>query len=72
MIAEELRMPFGKYKGETLGVIADNDLLYLDWLNGRELRGRLLTAVAEICTRRAKEIEQLLDEREEAQHSRYA
>ena len=59
---EDVVMPFGKYKGRTLGWIADNDLLYLDWLASAEIRGhRLQQAVWDICARRAHEIRSLLD-----------
>jgi uncharacterized protein (DUF3820 family) len=48
--AEQTPMPFGKYKGQTLGAIADADVLYLDWLNGLDnLKPPLLMAVATIC-----------------------
>jgi exodeoxyribonuclease X-like protein/putative quorum-sensing-regulated virulence factor len=59
-------MPFGKYKGKTLGDIADEDLLYLDWLNGGVITSeRLMIAVAGICEERRREIESLIDEREQ-------
>ncbi len=32
--AEDTVVPFGKYKGSTIGDIADEDILYLDWLVG--------------------------------------
>lgn len=37
--AEKIRMPFGFYgrQGLTLGEIAADDVLYLDWLAGRPL-----------------------------------
>lgn len=31
-------VPFGKHKGDTLGVIARNDRPYIEWLNEQELR----------------------------------
>ena len=58
---EEFVMPFGKYKGRTLGDIADDDLLYLDWLAGIELKDRRLQqAVWHICAKRTHEIESLM------------
>ena len=63
MRSEDVVMPLGKYKGRTLGEIADEDLLSLDWLNGLEdLRPPLLQAVADICTRFSHEIDSLLIE----------
>lgn len=35
---EDMVMPFGKYRGRTLGWIADANILYLDWLNDPERR----------------------------------
>ena len=61
--AEAVVMPFGKYKGATLGEIADADVLYLDWLVGRDIRGSTLReAVAAICQDRAAEIKRLVDD----------
>jgi uncharacterized protein (DUF3820 family) len=58
-------MPFGKYSGRTLGEITHADLLYLDWLNGRDnLRDPLLTAVALICAERSAEIDSLVDQKD--------
>lgn len=31
-------VPFGKFKGKTIDVVARADILYLDWLFGRDLR----------------------------------
>lgn len=57
--AEAVVIQFGKHKGKRLGDIADADLLYLDYLNGLDLRSpRLLEAVATICAARAREIEE--------------
>lgn len=49
-------MPFGKHKGKSLRWIADNDVLYLDWLVGIELRGELSTLVPELCREYSTEI----------------
>lgn len=57
-------MPFGKHKGRTLGDIAEQDVLYLDWLNGRELHGGLQEAVRWMCEEYAREIERALDDEE--------
>jgi len=64
-IANDVIMPFGKYKGKTLGEIADIDLLYLDWLNdpSRKIKSKwLILSIAEICAERAHEIDNLVDE----------
>ena len=56
--SEDVVMPFGKHKGRTLGQIGDEDILYLDWLNGLDnLRPPLREAVADVCERRQHEIE---------------
>lgn len=58
---EDMTMPFGKHRGRTLGEIADDDILHLDWLAGTEIRNRRLQqAVGEICRRRSHEIESAL------------
>ena len=33
--AFEYKMPFGKYRDESLGWIAENDMNYLEWLEGK-------------------------------------
>lgn len=63
--AAQAKMPFGKHKGKTLEWIADNDLLYLDWLSGIELRGRLETAVQNMCDEYAHDISAALQRRED-------
>ncbi len=64
--AEAVTIPFGSHKGQRLGDIAEDDLLYLDWLNGKDIRNPIiLKAVAAICAARAAEIEQAIDAREE-------
>ena len=61
--SEEVVIPFGKYRGKSLGEIADADLLYLDWLNGLDnLKPRLMKAVADLCARRAREIDSMLED----------
>lgn len=50
-------MPWGKYKGRTLKEIADEDILYLDWLNGKDLPEPFLGYVRAICKEREDEIE---------------
>lgn len=46
-VAKSYRMPFGKYKGQTLDDIASTDdgLRYLDWLAGEDIRGPLKDAL---------------------------
>jgi len=63
MDPKEVVITFGKYRGKTLGEIADADLLYLYWLNGRNglKPERLKDAVADICNRSSREIESLID-----------
>jgi hypothetical protein len=42
-------MPFGKHRGETLGVIARIDHKYIEWLHGEEVRStQLRRAVASV------------------------
>lgn len=56
--ARSVVMPFGKHRGKTLGDIADTDILYLDWINGTDIRsGQLRAAVITLCTEYAQEIE---------------
>jgi hypothetical protein len=45
--AESVIVPFGKHKGRSLGWIAANDLLYLDWLIEAKLRAPTLRAAIE-------------------------
>lgn len=59
---EQWRMPFGKYKGKSLGWIVRNDLLYMDWLVD-VAREPLRTSVACLCERYAKEIDVLTDKK---------
>lgn len=64
--ADDLTLPFGQYKGRTLGEVADTDLRYLDWLIGQDwflakYRG-LAEAVGDICLRRSHELDHILDE----------
>lgn len=63
MDAENVVMPFGKYKGRTLGDIAADDVLYLDFLAGCDIKGRQLwKAIGEMCQRFAHEIDSALTE----------
>lgn len=57
-------MPFGKYKGNTLRWIAENDVLYLDWLAGIETRGQLKLTVILLANQYEDAIEQAMDDRE--------
>lgn len=47
--AKEIRMPFGKFKGESFDKIAETDdgLLYLDWLRGEKIHDRRLRSAVE-------------------------
>lgn len=65
MKSEDVIVSFGKYRGKTLGEIAAADMLYLDWLNGRDLRPPLLEAVADLCERFGHEIDAELATRQE-------
>jgi hypothetical protein len=58
---EDFVMPFGKYKGETLGDIAASDPAYLDWLAGLDnLYEDTRKAVDAICEKYAAEIERAI------------
>lgn len=61
---ENMVMPFGKYKGKTIQWIADNDVLYLDWMMGIDLRGRLFHAVYDLHTKYEEEIAKKIDEKD--------
>jgi hypothetical protein len=65
--SEDVVMPFGKHKGKTLIDIVQEDGAYLDWLNDddRELHEPLRSAVADINTRYAAEIDKAIAERED-------
>ena len=64
--AEAVVMPFGKYKGRNLGEIAKIDLLYLDWLVGKDIRSdRLALALTVICEGRHREIVGRVEGREQ-------
>jgi len=61
--AEKIQMPFGKYKGKSLGAIADEDVLYLDWLLGETIKWETLrTAIGVICEDRVDEIRRKTEE----------
>ncbi len=66
MAVEEARAvvcPLKKHKGETLGQIADTDVLYLDWMNGIELRdARLKAAVQVLCEEYGRDIDEAVGE----------
>jgi len=63
--AEDVVMPFGKYKGRTLGDIDDDDVLYLDFLAGCNIKSRRpWEAIGEMCRRFAHEIDSALAARE--------
>ena len=59
--AESAIMPFGKHKGRSLGDIADDDVLYLDWLIGQDwLKADLRECVSVVCESRSKEIDRMI------------
>lgn len=49
MKEKPLKMPFGKYKGEELYHIADEDPKYILWLTTLELDGNLKKVVDELA-----------------------
>ena len=61
--AHGVLMPFGKYKGKTLGEIADEDVLYLDWLVGVQVWGKAGEAVKLLCEAYAAEIHDAMSRR---------
>lgn len=62
-----MKMPFGKYRGVPLGRIAEKDILYLDWLVGRDLSRfpELADALRVICDENRRRIADLIEDREE-------
>ena len=60
--AEDVVMPFGKHDGKTLGWIAANDLMYLDWLAGADIRSRRLRRSIDAVARKyAHEIRSVVE-----------
>lgn len=53
-------MPFGKYRGKTLGEIAEIDVLYLDWVVDKIKNRELLATVGAVCRIYAHEIDSAL------------
>ncbi len=70
---ENVVIHFGKYKGKRLGEILEQDAAYLDFLNGLDdLREPLASAVADINTRCAFEIDDAIAKKErEREHREY-
>lgn len=63
--AESVIMLFGKYKGKTLGWIAENDLLYIDWLTDADIRSDdLADAVAQVAELYSAAIDAAVNERD--------
>ena len=61
--AKRVRIQFGKYAGRTLEEIADEDVLYLDWLIGlTNLREPLKTAVGIVHEDRRAEVDQKISD----------
>jgi len=59
--ALEMKIPFGKHKRKSLGWIADNDVLYLDYLNGLTINNATLRkAISDVCEEYHREIEQAM------------
>ncbi len=42
---KSFKMPFGKYKGDTMYIIYINDFSYITWLDGKSLDSDLRNAV---------------------------
>lgn len=60
---EDVIMPFGKYKGETLGAILADNPAYLDWLADADFYSvTLAVAVADMCRKYAAEIDAAVEE----------
>lgn len=62
---EDVVLTFGKYKGMTLGEVADKDLGYLDWLRDAHLVRRdsaLEAAVGALCRKLAAQIESVIED----------
>jgi hypothetical protein len=53
--AASVLVPFGKHKGRSLGWIAQNDLLYLDWLVDVKVRSPTLRAAVETVWKKHKQ-----------------
>jgi hypothetical protein len=53
---EDVVMPFGKFKGRTLGDILAERPSYLAWVQGLELRDKLREAVDAMCEKYDREI----------------
>jgi len=61
MKCEDVVIPFGKHKGETLRDVLRDDPTYLDWLAGEDIRSpALAAAVKEMCDKYASEIERAI------------
>lgn len=62
---EDLTLPMGDYVGQTLGEVADKDLLYLQTLIERVWFARkyrnLSEAIRQILRKRAGQVEKLLE-----------
>jgi hypothetical protein len=58
---EDVKMTFGRYNGQSLGQILADNPAYLDYLNGCDLSGDLLEAVAEMNVKYAAEIERAIE-----------
>ena len=62
--AENVVLTFGKYRGKTVGQVAERDVLYLDWLAGLDdLNPALRAAVLEVHADCEAEIEEAMRER---------
>lgn len=64
--ALETTMPYGKFKGQTLEHIAENNPRYLDWLIGTDIKSPTLKkAVEMVHAHFDAEIAQAVDEEKE-------
>lgn len=62
-VSEDFIMPFGKYRGQTLGDILAGDPKYLDWLAGLDnLRAPLRAAVDDMVEKYGAEIDRAMVE----------
>jgi len=59
--ALDVVIQFGKHKGKTLRAIAEEEVLYLDWLDTATLCEPLKSAVKLVCKRHIHEISDEID-----------
>jgi uncharacterized protein (DUF3820 family) len=65
MNCEDVEMPFGKHKGETLGEILQTDPTYLDWLQDADIRSdSLAEAIEEMNEKYTAEIDRAIEDQD--------